>query len=239
MIENIRAYWEKVNDDDLTAGQAAYPAYLAMMRMISDYYSTGLVPTTEAFVALSPNNDYYGNLRSLISLIEGYRNNSPYTISTYKACGERAMSYLNGSVSFLDTVKGKKITAFRHNILYQKDSRAFVLDGHMIAIALGRPMTMSQANAELRTHKYEYIEHKYQTFARKLKMPVHEMQATLWHCRKRTEGIKFSTQRDFYRDDNHLYYTIDEIPPYPLKDDKNDQQHGRKRRPEVIGGLFD
>lgn len=212
---NISSYWDRVEPDDLDAGREAYPAYLEMMRRISTHYGTGLVPTTEAFVALSPNSDYYGNLRSLVSVIVGLKTGEPFTISTYKACGVRALSYLDGSVSFLDTVKGKKISAFRHNILYQRKSGKFVLDGHMIAVAAGRPMTMKEGNAVVRDLGYDRLAGLYIRFARRLQMPVHEMQATLWHCRKRTENIKFSAQRDMWRDDNHLYYEISEIPPYP------------------------
>lgn len=214
LLRNVTRYWDLVTQDDIEAGVEAYPSYLTMMKRISDHFNTGLVPTTEAFVALSPNNDYYGNLRSLVSLIVGYKTNTPYTISTYKACGYRALSYLDGSVSFLDTVKGRKIRAFRHNILYQRESNEFVLDGHMIAIVLGKSLTMSEANLELRNHRYDDLCRPYRTLARRLKMPIHEVQATMWHCRKRSESIKFSTQKDFWRDDHHLLYEIEEIAPY-------------------------
>lgn len=214
LYKNVSDYWNRVTDDDLAAGVAAYPAYLEMMKRISTHYQTGLVQTTEAFVPLSPNNDYFGNLRSLVSLIVGYKSGESYVISTYKACGKRAMSYLDGSVSFTDTVKGKKIRAFRHNILYQKNSCEFVLDGHMIAVALGRSMTMTEANLELRGYGYDKLTAPYRRLARRVEMPVHELQATLWHCRKRTEGIKFSTQKDMWRDDHHLIYDVSEILPY-------------------------
>lgn len=217
---NISKYYAKANAFDLSAGKAAYPAYLSMMRMIAREYELPTTHVTEAFAALSPNNDYYGNLRSLTSVLHGMRENKPYTVSTYKACAQRAESYLNGSVDFMSTVKGPKIRAFRNCILNPVTCQDLVLDGHMIAVAFGQNLTMKEAQIELgkhgqRTKTYDAIVRAYVRAARVREITPSTLQAVIWFCRKRTESIKLTTQRDFWRDDARLFYTLDEIPPYP------------------------
>ena len=130
---------------DIQMGCKAYPVYHHTLRAMARHYGTGFVPTVEAFVALSPNNDYHGNLRSLASILEALQVGLTFDhcqITTYRGCGVRAWGYLVGEVSFLDTVKGRKITSFRDNILYLRDSRKVTVDGHMISLAHGRDMTM-------------------------------------------------------------------------------------------------
>jgi len=200
--KNVLDAWRQVNLIDLDRGVKAYPTYHHTLRGLASYYNTPFVATVEAFVALSPNNDYHGNLRSLVSLLRAWENRDDFsscTISTYRACGERAWGYLSGEVSFLDTVKGRKITSFRDNILYLDDSRKVTVDGHMVCIAHGRRMTMTEANLALR-HKgtYDHTERAVLTLAKRELIAPCAVQATLWTWRKRTLGIKMDTQQDLF-----------------------------------------
>lgn len=215
---NIKAYWDKhVQPVDIETGLAAYQGYNRMIRKIANHYKVDFIKTVEAFAALSPNSDYKGNLRSLISLLEGMKTNTPWIISTYRACGHRAESYLNGSVDFLSTVKGPKITAFRNCILDPTSCQDFVIDGHMIAIALGKQLTMAQANLELQKIGYKTLNKPYQKFSLVKDTTPSMIQATLWYCRKRTEDIKFSRQKDAWYDDARLIYDLIDLPPYKTK----------------------
>lgn len=211
---HIKKYWEHVTPADRAAGAAAYPAYHEMMRRIAQHYNVDQTRATEAFAALSPNSDYFGNLRSLVSLLQGMHEGCEFTVSTYKACAERAVTYITGEADFLSTVKGKKITAFRNCIVDPVGCDQFVLDGHMIAVALGQPMTMTEAQLAMRKVGYENIEQAYVRFAKRLSVRVPELQATLWFCRKRHESVKFTTQRDFWYDDARLLYPVADIKPY-------------------------
>jgi len=197
---NLEGFLSRVvTSADLVAGRAAYPAYNKTLRGLAARYSAPFVPTVEAFAALSPNNDYLGNLRSAASLLEARELGLGFeacTITTYRACGSRAWGYLVGDVSFLDTVRGAKIRAFRHNILYPDTSRAVTVDGHMIAIAAGERLTMKEAAAFLaKTPRlYQRIEDDVRRLARGYRLPIPALQASLWTARKRSLGIVFSDQ---------------------------------------------
>lgn len=205
---------------DRTMGAKAYPTYHDTLRGLASHYGALFIPTVEAFVAMSPNSDYHGNLRSLVSLLVPYRAGGSFddcVISTYRGCGARAWGYLTGEVSFLDTVKGRKITSFRDNILYPDTSRKVTVDGHMICIAAGKDLTMTEANFLMRDrHMYADIEGPVLAIAAASGLPVAAVQATLWTWRKRTLAIKFDSQADLFtgmtRWDRVLH--PDELLPY-------------------------
>jgi hypothetical protein len=225
-LENLRAAWEQVRPHHLEEGVASYPSYHRTLHAFAEYYDCGFVQTVEAFAALSPNNDYHGNLRSLASVMYAYKNNIPQRqiiISTYGVCAIRAMSYLNGSVSFLDTVKGKKITAFRHNLLHPLTSDRVTVDGHMLCVYAGKQLTMAQANLLMRGSMYANIEADVKALARKVRLPALTVQATLWIWRKQTQGIKYSSQQSLF-DNNSAWTAVltpEDYPPYPTKGTQN------------------
>lgn len=201
-IKNLARAWAQVSDSDMLMGERAYPVYHETLKGMAAHYNAPFVQTVEAFVALSPNNDYHGNLRSLASLLHARRRGHTFehcTISTYRSCGARAWGYLSGEVSFLDTVKGRKIISFRDNILYLDKSKRVTVDGHMICIAEGHSMTMTEANYRLRDGRiYDQIEAEVLALSRRVKQSPCRIQATLWTWRKRTLGIKIDTQADLF-----------------------------------------
>lgn len=187
------------DDQDLRDGMGAYCCYRKQMVAYADHYGVALSAVTSAFVALSPNSDYIGNLRSLTSVLDGIRDGLPVdaiTVSTYKACRDRAHSYLTGKADFLKTVRGPKIRAFRDNILRPRSSRLVTVDGHMVAAYYGDPsMTMKEAAYQMRNRaQYAMIAAAITDLADAHGMAPCQMQAVLWHTRKRVFDIKFDRQ---------------------------------------------
>lgn len=222
MLSNVLDLWETVSAEDRERALGIYPMYRDMLLNWAKFYGFGIVPTVEAFAALSPNNDYHGNLRSLSAVMFAEASNTPLdqvTVSTYRACALRAASYLNGSVSFLDTVRGLKITCFRHNLLYPRSSRRVTVDGHMIAVYLGKKnMTMKDAQFHLKSAKhYQEMESVYRRAADKTGMPPPAFQAALWLARKTQNEIKISTQADLFLGGETAWEGVlrpEDYPPY-------------------------
>lgn len=221
--KNLSALLERAAPQDFEAGAAAYTKYRQVMTQFSELYSVGLVPTTEAFVALSPNNDYHGNLRSLASVLFAFTNDRPKekaVTTCFNACRDRAWSYVSGNVSFLDTVKGEKTRAFRHNILYPDSSRDVTVDGHMIAAWQGDDtLTMKKAALILAGSKrnYDAIRKGVQWLARKNDLAPCQMQGVLWFARKRVLGIRYDSQTDMFygaEDVSRTLVAAEDFPPY-------------------------
>lgn len=196
---HLEALWNMANADDVMDGMEAYCFYRKQMNAYSAHYGVPISKVTSAFVALSPNSDYVGNLRSLTSVMDGLQLGLPpekITVSTYKACRNRAYKYLTGEVDFLKTVRGPKIRAFRDNILRPKTSQLVTVDGHMVAAYYGRPdMTMKDAAYRLtRRGQYNEIAEAITALAQSKGVAPCQAQAILWHARKRVFGIKFDAQ---------------------------------------------
>ena len=147
-IDNIEKVLSQADEVDIREGKEAYPNYHALLRRIATHYQLGFAQTVAAFVSLSPNNDYMGNLRSLVSLYTGIKDGTPVEVigtSAYRHCLIRAHLYLTGEKDFLLETKGLKITNFYCNILLPKDRRFVTIDGHMHNIWRGEPSPLKRS----------------------------------------------------------------------------------------------
>lgn len=223
-VANLLDIWNRRDDADHREGLLAYRRYRQVMAAFADYYEFPLKDVTSAFVALSPNSDYHGNLRSLASVLSGVNEGVPIediTVSTYKACRNRAVSYVTGRSSFLKTVKGPKIRAFRDNILRPNTSREVTVDGHMVAAWAGKAMTMKEA-AHVMKGPSDYLEiaNGIRAIAADNNVAPCQAQAILWLTRKRVFGVKYSAQLELFAPKNDstktLCHPID-YPPYERK----------------------
>lgn len=217
--KNLKDLYDQASAGDREQGVKSYPCYHDTLQGYARFYAAPFVQTVEAFAALSPNNDLHGNLRSLASLLQARMAREPLDtaiVSTYRACAERAWGYLSGDVSFLDTVKGPKITAFRHNILYPTTSTQVTVDGHMVGAWLGDQLTMSEANLALNPAMYREIAQAIRGIARREKIPVPAAQATLWITKKRLSGVKYDPQIDLFTRETRWSGVISPrtCPPY-------------------------
>lgn len=217
-IDNFAATYRLADNTDKTEGCLAYGRYLHMMTEIAAEYQLPLERIVAAFVALSPNNDYVGNLRSLVSVLHGLRHNWPHDligVSTYRKCADRAISYLTGEQDFEKTVRGPKIRAFYFNILNPNDPAHVTIDGHMSALWQGRVMTMREAIVKPRV--YSQIADDLKALARQLGYIPNQLQAILWFTRKRVLRIRFNAQLNLFVPNNDQWQTlksVSEIKPF-------------------------
>lgn len=207
-IDNLRQLYSLADRIDREEGKLAYTRYNALLREIAAEYAFPFKSVVAAFVALSPNNDYLGNLRSLISVLKCANGEYPLarmTISTYAACGLRAHSYLRGT-EFLIHAKGPKIRAFYFNICDPKDRGQVTIDGHMAAAYDGNAGTMKQNIITLR--RYREIAEAVKALAGDLDLIPNALQATLWFTRKRVLGVKYDPQMDLLHPADDRWKTL-------------------------------
>ncbi len=224
-LDNLNKLWKQRDPIDYQEGFVAYNQYRKVMQRFAYFYGLTISRTTSAFVALSPNNDYHGNLRSLASVLYAVQNKQPcenVTVTTYNACRNRAYSYLTGEIDFLKTVKGKKIRAFRDNILRPNTSVEVTVDGHMIAAWTDKNVTMKEAAKLLKTaYTYNTIAKGIREFATDKNITPCQMQAILWLTRKRVLNVKFNAQLSLFSAPNNQNKIIcDPLDylPYKTKD---------------------
>lgn len=204
---NLRALLAQANADDRAEGMVAYARYHHVMAEISRRFSLPLDRTVAVFVSLSPNSDYIGNLRSTVSVAAGVFHGVPMSqvqVSTYRHCLARAWAYAHGEADFLDRTKGPKVRAFYHNVLDPTDYRHVTIDGHMTAIWRGEDLTMRQALLYSRK-EYDEVANAIKRIAFSMALVPCELQAILWHARKRIKAIKYSPQLSIWPRDEPAF----------------------------------
>lgn len=206
---NLYKFYKLADDDDIREGKAAYQRYQQVMKWFAEYYDTPFDLTTACFVALSPNSDYFGNLRSLATLLKGFNEGRPVediTVSTYKHCRDRAYTYLTREAVFMDKVKGPKIRAFYQNIIDPTDRHPVTIDGHMIAAWRDEVMTMKQAN--ITRTDYNAVANDTRLIAYAEGLVANQVQAIIWFARKRVLNIKYSAQTSLFHSAEDKWGTL-------------------------------
>lgn len=216
---NIRKVLDRADEIDINEGRVAYYRYREVCARVANQYGYPLEKVIACFAALSPNLDYRGNLRSLLSVIDGHASGRPassITTAGYNHCRDRAYSYLS-DVSFLDTVKGPKIRSFYHNILNPLDASYVTIDGHAVNITKGKVMPLKSVAAK--SFNYELIATAYKAVAHRTGLVPNQLQAITWFTWKRINNIVYTPpQLGLFEDRTQdLWRTVlmlDDLKPY-------------------------
>lgn len=218
---NLERMFNCADIHDRMEGEQAYFRYRSLMVEIADRYHQPLDRVVAAFAALSPNNDYEGNLRSLVSVLAGFRDGVPcacINVSTYRHCRDRAYSYLTGRASFLERVRGLKIKNFYHNVMDPYDLRWVTIDGHMVAAYRGDDQA-TMKDSIVKPREYEEIAFVVKECARKRFLLPHQYQAIVWFARKRALRVRFTPQVDLFTPTDDLWQVtrdVDSLKPFQL-----------------------
>jgi hypothetical protein len=223
--KNLKAMFERADDIDRLEGVKAYRRYHSVMRELSDKYEVSLNRVVAAFVSLSPNSDYVGNLRSTVSILQAVaeeRGFDTVQVSAYRHCGERAWAYATGAADFVERTRGPKVLSFYRNILDPEDPRPVTVDGHVTAAWRGQVLTMKQAFVRS-MREYEEIAGEVRRLARYKGLLPNQMQAVLWFTRKRVLGIKYEPQRSLWFEADDAWQT--RVPAWMITPFPQRSQH--------------
>lgn len=219
-IANLTNVFEQADAIDVSEGMIAYNRYRNTMFRFAEYYNFPLENVVAAFVALSPNNDYKGNLKSMVTLLHGIRcgwHKEEVTVTTYHACRDRAYYFAIGRNNFLNTTKGPKTRAFFQNILDPTNCSPVTVDGHMLSIWHLKRMTMVQA-VRLRT-PYEDVAMGIRQLAFGRCIVPCQVQAILWFTWKRLHNVVYDSQLSLFKSNDQWGTDVmpQTIKPFPRK----------------------
>lgn len=223
-LQNIRKVLRQVDAIDRQEGMVAYERYHDLLSRIANHYSAPFDKTVAVFCSLSPNNDYMGNLRSTVSVLQGWqegRGVDDVTVSTYKACRNRAWAYLTGRAEFVNRTRGQKVLSFYQNILDPSDMQPVTIDGHMYCIWAGKRMTMVKV-AYLKFH-YNTVAGAFREVAREEGIRPNQLQGMLWFTWKRINNVLYRPQMQMFRPGDHwgLCLKPEDIKPFKTGEEKS------------------
>lgn len=234
-ISNLARMWARADRTDITEGMVAYERYNVVMRRIAKKYEFPLDVVCAVFCALSPNSDYFGNLRSTVSVLQGLRDGIPdgdIIVSTYGHCKTRAIAYARGTEQFVHKDRGPKILNFYHNILTPHSWKHVTIDGHMVAIWRADDKA-TMKDSIIKRGEYDVIAKAVKDFAFYHFIIPCQMQAILWFVRKRVLNVKYSAQLDLLNASDDAWKTlrsVDEIRPYSTR--SQTYKHMRQDKPK-------
>lgn len=220
--KNLEWMLAQADSTDRQEGISVYGKYNLMMNRYAKAYQLPVEKVTAAFCALSPNNDYVGNLRSLTSVIEGLQSGvdrERITISTYNHCRDRAIRYLLGEEEFDTLDRGPKILSFYHNILYPQSPHWVTVDGHVAAAYAGDPKLVMK-DVLMTKNQYQIIRGVINNIAVSQNLIPNQLQAIVWFTRKRLYKIKYTPVVDMFAEPDDIWRTViplDELPAYSVK----------------------
>lgn len=240
-VRNIEKVLRLADEVDRREGLVAYDRYNDMMSALASHYQYPLRPVVAAFAALSPNNDYKKNLRSLVTVLDahrrGVRDVSLFSVSTYRACARRALDFLDG-VPFLKVTAGEKTRNFYQNILNPDDDYHVTIDGHAISAYVGRRLTMKEAVKQ--RLPYRQLADDFRLVARRQRLLPCQVQAVAWFVWKRVNKIVYEGTLGFFDDPLdqwRILYPVELIKPFTRAEVVSVERRSAAE-PAEVGRLF-
>jgi hypothetical protein len=239
-LSNLAKYFALADTVDLDEGMVAYERYNMVMRRLAEKYSYDLDRVCAVFCSLSPNSDYWGNLRSTVSVLQGLNEQrcpEHIVVSTYGHCKLRAIEYARGTKSFIVETRGPKIMNFYHNILSPHSSRWVTIDGHMVGVLRDdRRATMRELL--IKPSQYHVYADIVKQFAFSNFMLPCQMQAILWFVRKRLLNIVYEGHTaDLFGDATDMWKTardVETIKPYSMREERKVSPDHRPTLPQSL-----
>ena len=216
--DNFRAVVNKADDIDWTSGLESYGHYHRMMAALAHKYGCTIEQATAVFVSTSPNNDYLNNLRSTVSILDGWKRGVPVdeiVISTYNHAKFRAWACLHGR-DFLQSTKGPKIKSFYRNIVDPTDPDPVTIDGHMVSAWTGQRILMK--DVAVGRWNYPIVAADARQVAAERGLVPCQLQGVIWFAWKRIHQVVYSGNLNLFGDHWGLHLDPTQLRPFTKKE---------------------
>jgi len=209
-MDNFQKVYDLATERDREAAIASYLKYHRLTAEIAKKHGFTSTIGAAVFAALSPNNDYWGNLRDADKLLAAARAGkqiTDFTVSTYGPNKRKAWAIAQGE-SPDALIVALKTKNFFHNVDDPTDPNWVTIDGHMFNVYHGvrRPIqSKNNKNRVVKVTRWDYIEiaAAVKTFADNYDLLPCQMQGILWITWRRIHAIHTPSQRELWDRDYH------------------------------------
>ncbi len=194
----MREVFERATPGILQYALPSYQKFHDLCWGIAEHWGYAGVVGAAVFAALSPNNDYFGNLRDANKLIESHRNGKTidqFTVSTYGQNKRKAWAIVNGSDPYRLIVADKTRNFFL-NIVDPKDPVPVTIDGHMYNIWLGDRRNL--VGLSLPGRLYDRVAATTRQLAADVNLIPNQVQSVLWWTWRQMHNIQTSKQSEMW-----------------------------------------
>lgn len=200
---NLIAVLDAARLDDWQLGEVSWKRYNNVLKRLARQHGTTVEVAAGVFSALSPNNDYLGNVRDTYTVLQAWRDAKSlddFKVATYHA-NKRKAWFIAWGASPLSLLKFPKTRNFYLNLIDPDDPYPVTVDGHIYNAWMGERVNLNSAATRFRPGMYNTIASTIRALAEERKKPANVIQATLWHAWKRMHRIRFDNQLHLWSPD--------------------------------------
>ncbi len=215
-IENIKRVMDKADETDIKVAIESWWKYKRLTAAIARKHGFADSVGAAVFAALSPNNDYFGNLRDCDRLLAAARARQPiesFKVSTYGNNKQKAWEIAHGREA-LDLIVFKKTRNFYLNIIDPTNPIPVTIDGHCYNIWKGERIRLTAAAQRLKPKLYDLIANDMRTIAVESRLIPNQVQAIAWITWRRIHRIRVSDQSELW-DQEYLAANLGFVPASP------------------------
>lgn len=203
--ENLQRVWLTVSVEDVKTAQDTFPKYNRIVSAIADKHGYSVRIGAAVFAALSPNNDFWGNLRDTNRMLASAAACLPlesFTVSTYGHNKRKAWRVVQGERPE-ELITARKTRSFFHNICDPACSQLATIDGHMYNMWRNQRTPLATRDPKKRAIKlndrlYTEIENGVKALACQHGMIPCAMQSALWLAWRRLHKIRTPPQLEMW-----------------------------------------
>lgn len=197
---NLKRVFEQATKADRREAFYTWTKMHSLTSEIADKY--GFTPRLGAavFAALSPNNDYHGNLRDTDRLLRAACSGlslDDFKVSTYGANKRKAWRMAQGEEP-LDLLKFPKTRNFFLNVSDPCSPVPVTIDGHMFNAWRGKREPLKAAAHRANLVVYEQAAQDVRLLAKEKGLLPNQTQSCVWFTWRRLHGILFKQQLELW-----------------------------------------
>ena len=197
-VDNLKNVFRQATVRDHVVGLDAFPNYNRIMVRLAEHCRTTPTIAAAVFAALSPNNDYHGNLRdanTLLTAAQQGKRLEDFTVSTYGNNKRKAWRIVHGEAP-LDLIVAKKTRSFFLNIDNPRNPEPVTVDGHMVNV--WRCKRESLVGLKFPHGLYDVVADGVRSLAQEHNLVPCQVQSIIWITWRRIHGIKTSHQTELW-----------------------------------------
>ena len=197
-VDNLKRVVEQATLHDIAVGLDSYHKYNRIMVKLGEHCQTTTRIAAAVFAALSPNNDYFGNLRDAHTLLSAARDGrqlEDFSVSTYGQNKRKAWRIVKGEDP-LDLIVADKTRNFFQNIYDPTDPVPVTVDGHMINV--WRCKRENLVGLRFPKGLYAEVAEGVRVVARERDWLPCQTQGIIWMTWRRVHGIRTTQQTELW-----------------------------------------
>lgn len=199
-MENLVKVFEQATAEDRRLAARSWWTYHELTTRMACKFGFGADVGAAVFAALSPNNDYHGNLRDAHRLLEAAHRGlglDDFKVSTYGANKRKAWDIAHGTPP-LNVIVFPKTRSFFLNIRDPLDPQPVTVDGHIYNAWRGQRVRLNSAAVRFPIKLYEVIAEDVRVLARESGLVPNIVQGVIWFVWRRIHGIKYQPQLELW-----------------------------------------